>query len=250
MNRSTKTTWKVTLSALFLVLPLISFGQSVTMPDSVKIGVGRLAAIDIQHDGDAVEWSLIGDADVFREYDPGTAVKLRLIAYKPQTCWIVVAAVKDGKLSPIRKTRIDVGGGGNVDDDKIDEDDDQPPPPAPEIDDTFGLGKKAFELAPAKDNSAVAKIYRDAGGFLKGVGGNLKYIAADDGTSRDDKNVLVWIRLEMDKLPSAADWKSWRSGMVEPFMASQRAKPRGFTSDDWFGAFEEVAKAVEAKGAK
>jgi len=219
------------------------------MPDSVKVDAGRLAAIDIQNDGDSVEWTLIGDADVFREYDPGTAVKLRIIGYKKQTCWIVVAAVKDGKLSPLRKTRIDIGGGGDSVDPVVppDDDDVQPPPPAPVVDDTYGLGKKAFDLAPSKDNAAVAKIYRDAANFLKGIDGNLKYIAADDGTSRDDKNVLVWIRVEMDKLPSAAAWKTWRAGMVEPWMASQKAKPRGYTSDDWFAAFNEVAKAVEAK---
>jgi len=238
MNQPT-TLLKILMVACVLVFPRYCFGQTVTMPESIKVDTGRLAAIDIQHDGDACEWKLIGDADVFREYDPSAAIKLRIIGYKQQTCWLVVAASKDGKLSPIKTTKIEIGAAGKPDDPVV--------PPKPEIDNTYNLGLAAYNLAPTKDNQAAAKIYRDAADFVKGVNGNFKKAAADDGKSTDESNVLIWIRLQMDQLPSAAAWKQWRSGMVDPFMESQKAKPRGYTSDDWYAAFHEVANAIEAK---
>lgn len=84
---------------------------SVKLPAEIKVAVGRLAAVSVEHVGSDVRWDVPPELDVFREYDPDAAkVKLRLIGYVAGKHRIIaVACSKEGKLSEFAVCIVIVG---------------------------------------------------------------------------------------------------------------------------------------------
>lgn len=105
---------RLLLLALAL-LPGSLAAQTVTMPQSVEVAIGRLAAVPMTYDGDEFKYVVPPELDAFREFttDPNE-VRLRVIAYKPGTFRIVAISTKvvDGKakLSDFNATLVHVGG--------------------------------------------------------------------------------------------------------------------------------------------
>lgn len=101
------------LRSLLLValLAQASFAQSVTMPQSVPVSIGRLASVTMRYDGEDFAYDVPPELDAFREY--GTTpneVKLRVIGYVNGTFRITAVTCKGGKLSPFQSCLVLVGG--------------------------------------------------------------------------------------------------------------------------------------------
>ena len=99
---------------VFLLLSLTStvYGQSVKLPETVKVEVGRLASVKIEYDGDEVKWTVAPQLDSFREYDPDAkVVRLRLIGYVRGSYEVKAVTCKDKKLSDFAVCVIVIGDG-------------------------------------------------------------------------------------------------------------------------------------------
>jgi hypothetical protein len=79
---------------------------------TVTIKVGRLATIPVTVDADDVDYVVLGDAlDGFREFDrDAKRLKIRVIGYEPGTGYVVVTAIKGGKLIPLAVVTVKVTG--------------------------------------------------------------------------------------------------------------------------------------------
>jgi hypothetical protein len=65
---------------------------TIKMPEAIEAQPGRLAAITIESTGTKVVYSVLGDADAFREYDPDPfKVRIRIISYTPGVCYVVAS---------------------------------------------------------------------------------------------------------------------------------------------------------------
>lgn len=101
--------------AAWLLLCSSVLAQTVTMPQSVPVSVGRLAAVPMTYDGESFDFIVPPELDAFREYttDP-KEVRLRVIGYQPGMFRIVAVSAKtvDGKakLSPFASCVVIVGG--------------------------------------------------------------------------------------------------------------------------------------------
>lgn len=123
---------------------------------------------------------------------------------------------------------------------------DPEPDPKPDVRNEYGVGLVASN-APESGRATVAGIYRQAAGYLRGIpDGELKHIASDNGTSTDTSNVLVWIRVSLDRTSNTPEWKEWRKAVAAALVESQKARTQ-FSSDDWYKAFMEIADGVAAK---
>lgn len=100
------------LALLLLVLPCVASAQTVTMPQSVPVSVGRLAAVEMTYDGTDFKYIVPPELDAFREFtnDP-KVVRLRVIAYQQGMFRIVAVACKGEKLSDFGSTLVIVGQG-------------------------------------------------------------------------------------------------------------------------------------------
>lgn len=124
-----------------------------------------------------------------------------------------------------------------------------PPTPSP-VDNTYGVGKTAYDLAPrnAEMIAKYAKIYEQAGEFLFGRP-SLKAIAFDKpaDSANPDRSVLAWMNREINNIPCpdlavCQQWKEWQTGIRAAFTAAQANQQ--FTTKEWYGAFNEVAAAL------
>lgn len=71
------------IAALLLASAGPAVGQTVKLPAEVRAQPGRLAAVRIEYDGDALEWIPSPGLDVFREYSPDAKdVRLRMMGDK------------------------------------------------------------------------------------------------------------------------------------------------------------------------
>lgn len=126
-----------------------------------------------------------------------------------------------------------------------------PPPPVPSpVDNTYGVGKPAYDLAPrnVETISKYASIYEQAGEFLFGRP-SLKAVYFDKPTdsANPDRSVLAWMNREINNIPCpdlavCQQWKEWQTGIRAAFTAAQANKQ--FTTKEWYGAFNEVAAAL------
>lgn len=125
------------------------------------------------------------------------------------------------------------------------------PPPSP-VPDAYGIGAIAYQFAP-KDRDRAAKfaaIYKQCGDFLFGVP-SLKSITSSNESHNNDPNrsVHAWRRQQLG-LVQCSDpetcraWDTWKTKVDEAFRVSQTK--RQYTRQDWYSAFNEVAKALEA----
>ena len=111
-----------------------------------------------------------------------------------------------------------------------------PPVPDNEIDNTYGVGKIAYEQAPADSCEKVAATYRQAADFLFGR-----------PTAKTVEQCIDWLDAEITLVTNAStDWRAWQLEIGVAMMESQRQR-QGFTRDDWYASFIEIAKALEAK---
>lgn len=104
------------LLCLLLCCPAWCYGQTVKMPAEVKIGVGRMASVTVEHDGEEVRWTQPEEMDVFREYDPDPRkIRLRMIGYTAGRYRVyAVCSGKTGKLSDFAVCTVIVGEPGPV----------------------------------------------------------------------------------------------------------------------------------------
>ncbi len=138
---------------LWALLPSFATAQTVKMPERVAVGVGRLAAIKIEFDGDDVRWTVPPTIDAFREYDPDPrVVRLRLIAYNAGTYELKAITCKDKKLSEFAVCAVLVGEVPVP----------PPPPPTPDALTVKIIEALAFETDPDKLQlkGQLAKLYR------------------------------------------------------------------------------------------
>ena len=111
-----------------------------------------------------------------------------------------------------------------------------PPVPDNEIDNTYGVGKIAYEEAPADSCEKVAATYRQAADFLFGR-----------PTAKTVEQCIDWLDAEITLVTNAStDWRAWQLEIGVAMMESQRQR-QGFTRDDWYASFIEIAKALEAR---
>lgn len=98
------------LSVVLWLLTIPVAAQTVTMPQSVPVAVGRLAAVEMSFDGTDFRYSVPPELDAFREFttDP-KAVRLRVIGYTPGMFRIVAVTCKDDKLSEFASCVVIVG---------------------------------------------------------------------------------------------------------------------------------------------
>lgn len=103
----------------YIALLLIStaLSQEVKIPQSVAVAVGRLAAIEMSHDGDDFRYDVPSEMDAFREYsDEPNVIRLRVIAYTPGTFRITAVSTKTvsgkARLSPFVSCLVVVGSPG------------------------------------------------------------------------------------------------------------------------------------------
>jgi hypothetical protein len=87
---------------LVLLLSPAAWGQGVQFkPAEAKVPAGRLASVEIEFDGEDVQFAAPPELDAFREYDPDPKkVKLRLLGQEPGTYRILAVTTKGKKLSP------------------------------------------------------------------------------------------------------------------------------------------------------
>jgi hypothetical protein len=111
-----------------------------------------------------------------------------------------------------------------------------PPVPDDEIDNTYGVGKIAYEEAPSDSCEKVAATYRQAADFLFGR-----------PTAKTVEQCIDWLDAEITLVTNAStDWRAWQLEIGVAMMESQRQR-QGFTRDDWHASFIEIAKALEAR---
>ena len=143
-------------SLLLLSLPLQA--QTIKLPERVAVGVGRLAAIKIEYDGDDVKWTVPPTLDAFRVYDPDPkVVRLRVIGYSAGIHELKAITCKDKKLSDFAVCVVVVGEGPTP----------PPPGPNPPVPDALTLKlieAMRFETDANKDDlrQIMAKFYRAA----------------------------------------------------------------------------------------
>lgn len=110
------------------------------------------------------------------------------------------------------------------------------PPPQDEIDNAYGVGKLAYEKAPKESRDKVANTYRKAADFLYGR-----------PSAKTIEQTIEWLDAELTLVTNASDpWREWQLEIGTALMESQRQR-NGFTRDDWYAAFLEITKALEAK---
>ena len=117
--------------------------------------------------------------------------------------------------------------------------DPDPPDPNPDIDNEYGLGQIAYDNAPSAGTAAVADLYKRAAEMLYGRPRGMTVEAA-----------LNWLDQGTAKVALQGDpegWEKWAKAVVDnALVASQRARPEGYTRADWYAAFNEIAKALGA----
>lgn len=84
---------------------------TIVMPSELTVPVGRLKSVPISSTGDITKYTVIGEADAFREYNPDPAViQLKLIGYTQGTAYVIAyCAMKDGQLSEPYTCKIVIG---------------------------------------------------------------------------------------------------------------------------------------------
>ena len=103
---------KIVTSFSLLLLSLPLQAQTVKLPERVTAGVGRLAAIKVEYDGDDVRWTVPPALDAFREYDPDPkVVRLRVIGYMAGAYELKAITCKDKKLSDFAVCVVVIGDG-------------------------------------------------------------------------------------------------------------------------------------------
>ena len=123
--------------------------------------------------------------------------------------------------------------GDNNDDGEADDGEDEPEP-APDVRNTYKLGKTAYKNSRGLDRierDRIAEVYRQSGQFLFGR-----------PTWKTIEEVFLWQRTKIDT--------KFLESMITPINEAQRVwcnenQCGAFTRDDWFAAFEEIAEAVE-----
>ncbi len=103
-------------SLLPLLLLATGLHAQIVGPSEVTAYPGRLATVIVTITADSAEYEILGSAfDAFREQS-SDATRLRIKVFVPTTAkpgaegYVVIAAVKDGKLLPFYKCRVTVGG--------------------------------------------------------------------------------------------------------------------------------------------
>ena len=119
---------------------------------------------------------------------------------------------------------------------QVDSTPDPVPQPQDEIDDTYGVGNLAYKKAPKESRGKVANTYRKAADFLYGR-----------PSAKTIEQAIEWLNAELTLVTNASDpWRAWQFEIDTALMESQRTR-NGFTRDDWYAAFLEITKALEAK---
>lgn len=115
-HRATAAGFYLALASFTGITTLLGTGpaaaQTVTLPQSVVVAKGRMAAVKITFDGDDLRWDVPPQLDCFREFstDPKD-VRLRLIGYDSGTYRLTAVTCKGGKLSDFATCLIVVGDG-------------------------------------------------------------------------------------------------------------------------------------------
>jgi hypothetical protein len=119
-------------------------------PAEVTVPIGRLASIPLTVDGDDVEYTILG-GDIFggfREFSDAKTFRFQVLGYTPGTGYVVIGAVKDGKLQPLFTVVVKVTGPAPVPPGPIPPPIPPPDPPAPV--DPLVAAIKATATPPAK----------------------------------------------------------------------------------------------------
>lgn len=116
-----------------------------------------------------------------------------------------------------------------------------PPPDPSVVPNEYGVGLVAFENAPSDTANAKAwaGMYRAKAGQLFGEGG----LASIDRILADI-NTAISARQCVDKA-KCEQWGVWKTKLDAAIKAEQ-SKRGSFTRQDWYGALNEVATALEA----
>lgn len=138
-----------TLAVAVLALAAIPVAAQVRGPSEITVPVGRLASVPLTIDADEADYTILGDIDGFREYDPDPKkLKLRVIGYTNGTAYVVVSSQKGGKLQPLLTVVVKVGAGPPIPPGPL-----PPDPPVPG--DPLAVALKA---AAVKDGLPPAKL--------------------------------------------------------------------------------------------
>lgn len=168
---------------------------------------------------------------------------------QPGTWWVDVTVIDFEKNIYGRKqVLIEVGGNPGPGPDPNPPDPNPPTPTPDNVPNEYGVGKVAFQYAPAYQRSEYANIYKRAADFLYGVP-SLKFIVSSNSSQSNDPNrsVLAWIRQQQELVQCTDEatceaWKVWRDKVGLALVESQ--KKRQFTKQDWFNALNEISSAV------
>jgi hypothetical protein len=103
---------RATLLSLVVLVAAVVPAPAQFEAQTVTIKVGRLATIPVTVDADDVDYVVLGDAlDGFREFDrDAKRLRIRVIGYQPGTGYVVVTAIKGGKLIPLAVVTVKVTG--------------------------------------------------------------------------------------------------------------------------------------------
>ena len=197
------------LAALLVLLAAPLSAQEVKLPQTVAVAVGRLAAIEMSHDGDDFRYDVPPELDAFREYstDPNV-VRLRVIGYVSGTYRITAVCTKatDGKakLSPFVSCLVFVGPSPGPGPGPVIPDPPKPDPPKP---DPIPAGPRQVLILreSSEDTPTLARLFTSiqAGklnAYLRSKG-HSAFVLDDDDESQKVKD---WNKALGIKLPALA----------------------------------------------
>ncbi len=100
--------WKpITGLIAALLLATALHAQTITLPAEAKVTVGRSTPLVVTSTGKTTTYDVLGDADVFREFDPDTSkIRLRVTLYSDSTAWLIVASADDKGNVAIAKCKV------------------------------------------------------------------------------------------------------------------------------------------------
>lgn len=100
----------------------------------------------------------------------------------------------------------------------------------------YGLGLTAYTFAPDENKEAVAGIYEAAAEFLYGRP-EAKTVAES----------LKWIQEQTKSVVTKEDqWMEWQSKISDALLKSQEDRVGGYSRENWYQAFNEIALALRA----
>tara|TARA_R100001163_G_C5048420_1_gene185455 strand:- start:278 stop:1006 length:729 start_codon:yes stop_codon:yes gene_type:complete len=113
--------------------------------------------------------------------------------------------------------------------------DPEPDPKPDDIANDYGLGKIAAENAPEKGKEEVASAYESAANFLYGR-----------PKAQTVQETLDYLQEQTEAI-GGSEWESWQSLIAKALKASQEKTDGGYTKQDWYGAYMEIANALRYK---